>query len=66
MDSPKTIKVVIKKDGSGEISFDLDGFIGNSCDELEQIENAMGHCKREDTHERLYEQPDPAFINVGK
>ena len=64
--SQKTVTVKIKKDGSGLMSFDLNGFQGSGCDIIKEIENAMGMItKTEDTQERhLYEIPDPVFCNV--
>lgn len=61
------VKVTIKKDGSGMMSFDLNGFVGEGCDVIKDIEMALGTVEHtEDTQERyLYENPDPAFNELA-
>jgi len=57
------VKVIIGKDGT--MKFELENFIGNQCEALEELENQLGYVThREDTQDRsLYEIPDPQFIN---
>ena len=39
----KQVKIKIKKDGSGNITFDMDGFQGTECTDLsEKIEASIG------------------------
>ena len=64
----KVVKVKIKKDGSGTMNFDLDGFVGNECDSIKELEDQMGMIQEreatEDAH--LYEIPDPAFNELAQ
>jgi len=61
------ITVKIKKDGSGNMSFDCNGFIGEGCDVIKDIENALGMVtyseNKEEAH--LYENPDPVFNELA-
>jgi len=63
----ETVKVKIKKDGSGIMSFETQGFIGEGCDIIKDIEMALGTVEHtEDTEERyLYENPNPAFNELS-
>jgi len=60
------VKITIKKDGSGLMSFDLDGFTGSGCDIIKDIEMAIGNIETtEATAEAFqYDIPDPQFINA--
>lgn len=51
---------------SGKMKVECAGFIGESCDEIKNVENMLGMVtKSEDTADRyLYEIPDPALITV--
>ena len=62
MSGEKTVKVFIKNDGSGKTKFELNGFVGNECDSIAQLEAQMGTVvKTEATAEAaLYENPDHA------
>ena len=68
MSREETVKIKIKKDGSGEMSFDLNGFVGTGCDAIKQIEEAMGNITHtEETEEaHLHEIPDPAFNELAQ
>ena len=61
------VKVKIKKDGSGVMSFETMGFVGEGCDIIKDIEMAIGTVEHtEDTAERyLYEIPDPQFNELA-
>ena len=61
------VKVKIKKDGSGQMSFDCEGFIGEGCDIIKDIENALGNITHTEDKEEahLYENPDPAFNELS-
>ena len=61
------VKVRIKRDGSGKVEFELEGFHGNQCECIEELENSMGLVEnREDTEDRyLYEIPNPALNELG-
>lgn len=63
----ETVKIKIKKDGSGIMSFETSGFVGEGCDVIKDIEMALGNIeKTEDTAERyLYENPSPAFNELA-
>ena len=54
------VKVLIKRDGSGEVEFKLDGFMGEECTTLEELENDLGSVvERKDTQERfIHRNPD--------
>ena len=54
------VKVKIKRDGSGEMDIKLEGFLGDNCTDLEELENSLGTVQeRKPTEERhLYENPD--------
>ena len=60
------VKIKIKKDGSGIIKFETQGFVGEGCDVIKDIEATLGMIEHtEDTAERyLYENPDPNYINL--
>lgn len=63
----ETVKIKIKRDGSGEMAFDLDGFVGEGCDIIKQIEDQMGvitHTE-ETADAHLYENPDPAYNELA-
>ena len=64
MSREQTVEVTIKADGT--MSFEMNGFIGNECDTISQIEEQIGvDLTTEDTEERsLYEIPDPQFLNT--
>ena len=61
------VKIKIKKDGSGIMQFETQGFIGEGCDIIKDIEMALGTVEHtEDTAERyLYENPSPQFNELG-
>ncbi len=61
------VKVKIKKDGSGIMSFETQGFTGCGCDIIKDIEMALGNVTHtEDTAERyLYEIPDNAYNELS-
>jgi len=63
----EVVKIKIKKDGSGVMSFETSGFIGEGCDIIKDIEMALGTVEHtEDTAERyLYENPDPVYNELG-
>ena len=58
----ETVKITIDKK-SGAMTFDLNGFIGNGCDIITQIENQIGQTtKTEDKAERWqWEIPNNEF-----
>jgi hypothetical protein len=55
----QTVKIEINKK-TGAVKMEGDGFVGNTCDVLADIENQIGIvAKTEDKPERyLYQQPD--------
>ncbi len=61
------VVIKIKKDGSGQMSFDLDGFVGEGCNIIKDIENSLGMVTHtEDTEEmHLHEIPDPVFNELA-
>jgi len=62
----QTVEVTIKANGT--MKFEMDGFIGDECDAIEQVEEMVGiSAAREDTQERsLHEIPDPQFLNTKR
>ena len=68
MSRQETVKVTIKKDGSGIIGFDLNGFRGEGCDVIKDIEAALGNvveCEAtEEAH--IHEIPDPVFNELAR
>jgi len=64
----ETVKVKIRKDGSGIMNIETSGFVGEGCDIIKDVEMAIGFIeKTEDTAERyLYEIPDPAFNELAR
>lgn len=67
MSQQQTVKVKIKKDISGMMSFDCEGFTGEGCDIIKDIEQTLGTVThQEDKAERYqYELPDPAFNELA-
>lgn len=67
MSHEEKVVVKIKNDGSGVLSFDCNGFIGEGCDVIKDIENALGTVTysemKEEAH--LFENPDPAFNELA-
>jgi len=63
----ETVKVRIKKDGSGIMTMETEGFTGCGCDVIKDVEMALGFIqKTEDTAERyLYENPSPAYNELA-
>jgi hypothetical protein len=67
MSRQETVKITIKKDGSGQMKFDLNGFQGEGCNVIKEIESALGMIEHtEETEEaHLFENPDPAFNELA-
>jgi len=63
----ETVTVKIKKDGSGVMSFETEGFIGEGCDIIKDIEMAIGTVTTtEATAEAfMYDNPDPVYNELG-
>jgi len=61
------VKIKIKKDGSGSMSFETMGFSGCGCDIIKDIEMTLGTIEHtEDTAERyLYENPLPNYNELS-
>ena len=61
------VVVKIKKDGSGVMSFETQGFVGEGCDIIKDIEMAIGNVEStEATAEAfMYDNPDPVFNELG-
>lgn len=61
------VKIRIKKDGSGEMSFEAEGFVGQGCDVLKDIEAAMGMVTHSEAtaEAHMFENPDPAFNELA-
>ena len=61
------VTVKIKKDGSGVMSFETEGFVGEGCDIIKDIEMAIGTVTHtEATAEAyLHSNPDPVFNELG-
>lgn len=63
----ETVKIKIKKDGSGQMSFDLEGFVGSGCDIIKDVEAQLGMITHTEATEEanLYEIPDPAYNELA-
>ena len=63
----ETVTVKIAKDGSGNMKIECEGFVGEGCDVIKDVETQLGFVtKTEDTAERYqYEIPDPAFNELA-
>jgi len=61
------VKITIKKDGSGSMSFETEGFVGEGCDIIKDIEMAIGTVEHtEATAEAfMYDNPDPVYNELG-
>lgn len=67
MTRQEKVTIKIKKDGSGNMTFDLNGFEGSGCDVLKEIEEQMGLITHtEDTEDALkYIIPDEQFNELA-
>jgi len=63
----ETVTVKIKKDGSGVMSFETQGFTGEGCNIIKDIEMALGTVTHEEATAEAYvgEIPDPVFNELG-
>ena len=63
----ETVTVKIKKDGSGVMSFETQGFVGEGCDIIKDIEMALGTVQHTEATEEAYLHtiPDPVFNELG-
>ena len=61
------VVVKIKTDGSGVMSFETQGFVGEGCDIIKDIEMALGTIEHtEATAEAyLHSNPDPVFNELA-
>jgi len=61
----ESVIVKIKKDGS--IAFDCNGFIGEGCDIIRDIENAVGSVQKSELKDEafLHETPLPAYNELA-
>jgi len=63
----ETVTIKIAKGTSGTMSVECDGFIGEGCNVLKDLESQLGMVKSTSVKDEAYqyEIPDPVFINVG-
>ena len=63
----ETVTVKIKKDGSGAMSFDANGFVGEGCNILKDIESTLGIVTNTEEKDEMYqyEIPDPVYNELG-
>ena len=63
----ETVSVKIKKDGSGTMSFETSGFVGEGCDIIKDIEMALGSVTHTEATAEAYvgSIPDPVFNELG-
>ena len=68
MSHQETVKIKIKKDGSGQMSFDLDGFVGDGCNILKDVEAALGMVSQTEDKAEMhqYEDPDLCYNELHK
>jgi hypothetical protein len=61
------VTIKIKKDGSGTMSFETEGFVGEGCNIIKDIEMALGTVTHtEETAEAfMYDNPDPVYNELG-
>ncbi len=61
------VTVKIKKDGSGVMSFETQGFVGEGCDIIKDIEMALGNVTHTEATEEafLHSNPDPVFNELA-
>jgi len=66
MSTEQTVKIKIKKDGSGKMSFECEGFIGEGCNIIKDIETALGTVTKTEANEEahLYETPLPIYNDL--
>ena len=59
----ETVKITIAKDGFGNMKFETQGFVGEGCDIIKQVENALGQVTHTEATEEAYlhSNPDPVF-----
>ena len=59
--------VKIKKDGSGVMSFETQGFVGEGCNIINDIEMAIGSVEKTEATAEMYNSmiPDPVFNELG-
>ena len=63
----ETVTVKIKKDGSGVMSFETQGFVGEGCDIIKDIEMALGTVEKMEATAEAYitGMGDPVFNELA-
>jgi len=58
----KKLKITINK--NGKVKFDIDGYTGTGCDEIEKIEQALGEVTSRENKPEYYDTDNKNTISV--